>query len=519
MRLSVIGIVLCIACAHIAQGQTFSAGPDVTICSGSGALIGLEGQVVDPSWCIHWSPEAGLDDPRSARPKATPKNTLVYTVTVLTEDWEHITTDEVTVTVGFGGIKFTPPYLFQGSDATVQSELTINPDDAEVTWSITGESLGCEINAETGEITPGDEFGTITVRATKVEDTNCFAEETIEINEGVKDVTARDVAHPGRIAKGNRDTLYLIGENHAIITAVPNASGFPQGYPIWHDDGSQDVIVLPPGTVTHHANLGGLLDVTHRFVAGSSPGFKPSVTVISYNSTETVIDLSPLVNALTDKVKEVNDRLKEVIGKKFPQVPNLNVEVNVASFKYKKAPAEKYNDPGWGYKYTVEAGGTLALSGRLYHPAFTQVFDVDLLGISAGTELYLEPIFEASLVGAAIKDPSKQNPDWTFLDNFKANMTGGIRGVYNVVGTAAGYSLEGGFSLISKLAFDFNFNANNGKLTLKITFSPMQGKTKLLVERYIDPKNKWTFFDYTIDLINKRVSPEYLIYDFGAQDE
>ncbi len=497
------------------RAQFYSAGPDKTICSGTGAYLGTN--VTIPSgWCIHWTPEAGLDDPTSARPLANPKQTTVYTVTVLTESWHQISTDDVKVTVGFGGIKFQPPYLNQGSDETSHATVTINPGNVPVEWSIQGDALGCTINSMTGDITPGDQYGKITVRATNQEDQDCYADETIEINEGARDITARDATHPGRIAREGKDTLYIVGESSAIITAIPNETGFSPGSPVWYDDGDPNTLTLPPGTTTYTDNLS--LSGEHHFIAGSEPGYNPKVIVIALNSDEFQIDVSPIVSLITSKIEEINNKIKAKIAKKFPSVPNLNVEVNLASLKYKKSKVEKYNDPGWANKYVFEAGGSLALSGRIYHPQFTQIFDISVIGIYAGTELYLEPYFEASLVGMVQKDPSKEDPGWTFINPVKANLTGGIRGVFNVVGTATGYSIEGGFSLNAEVGIDFTFNPLNGELRIKITVAPLQGITKVLIERYVDPKRKWTFFNYTVDLMDKWTSPDYLIFDFGAQN-
>jgi hypothetical protein len=508
---SLLSIFIVFGFTYSSIGQ-FSAGPDKTICSGTGAHLGIPTQTIPETWCVTWSPAESLDDPHSVLPHASPKITTVYTVTVLTDDWQSVITDEVKVTVGFGGIKFTPPHLYQGSDLTVMAQATINPDNDEVTWSIQGESLGCMIDPSTGVITPGAEYGTITIRATKTEDMDCFAEETIDINEGVKDVTAHDATHPTRIAKDGVDTLYLIGESQYVVTAIPNASGFSPGTPLWYNDGTDDAIVPGDGLVT----IAGGLDTEHHYTAGSEDaGHLPKVIIVKYNSDEFTIDISPLVNELTNKVEEINKKLKEKIGKKFPSVPNLSVEANVAQIKYKRSRAEKFNDPGFDYKYTFEAGGNIAVSGKLYHPAFTQLFDLSIIGITAGTELYLEPYIEASLVGAVTKDPSKEDPTWTFINPVKANATGGVKGVFNVVGTGAGYSLEGGFSLNAEFGADLTFNPLNGELKIKFTLAPLQGVTKVLIERYVDPKKKWTFFNYTVDLIDKWNSPEYLLYNFG----
>jgi hypothetical protein len=224
-------------------------------------------------------------------------------------------------------------------------------------------------------------------------------------------------------------------------------------------------------------------------------------------------------------LKWVNDAIKAKIAKRYPQVPNLNIEVNILAFKYKQSKVEKFNDPGWDYKYTVEAGGSLKLSGRIPHPQFSFIWHFpDILpnwhdsigGFSIGSELYVEPYFELTMSGAAVKDPSKEYAGWTMLSNpIKISATGGIRGVFNVVATGAGYSVEGGFLVAAELTADLLFYLTTGELKVKFTLTPLQGNTKVLIEKFIEPKQKWTVFDYTVDLIDKIVSPEFEIYDFG----
>lgn len=500
------------------HAQWFSAGPDVTICSNTGALIGQEGQLVHPTWCIQWSPVEGLDDPKSARPKATPKNTTIYTVTVLDENWEHIATDDVKVTVGFGGIKFSPPFLQQGSDETSQATVTINPGNDEVTWSIIGEALECQIDSESGEITPGNEFGKITVRATKTSDEECFTEETIEINEGARDVTARDATHPGRIAKEDRDTLYLIGESTAIITAIPNAGGFTSGSPYWYDDGSGYSVVPADGQAVYMANLGSILAEEQHFSAGPEPNFKPRVVVIKQLPEEQVIDLAPIISAFTSKLDDLNEKLTAKLKKKFPELPSFDVSVNLGSFSYKRSNVEKYNDPGWGWKYEIVVGGSIGLSGQIHHPAFTKAFGIEEFGIAFGTDLYLEPFFDIGVSGSVSKDASSENPNWVFLNPVQASVGGGVRAVFEIFGSASGYTLFGGFQLQTSVGASFSFDLTNGELKGKLTINPLQGSTKVTLERFIDPKKKYTFFDHTVDLIDKIETPETIIFDFGAQN-
>ena len=153
----------------------------------------------------------------------------------------------------------------------------------------------------------------------------------------------------------------------------------------------------------------------------------------------------------------------------------------------------------------------------MYYPPWTGTIEEEGLDFVLGSELYIEPYFETSLTGSVIKDPSKEDSGWTASNPIKSTTTGGIRGVFNVYGQSSGYKVTGGFSLASEISADVLFYLTNGKLTLKFTVAPLQGNTKIVVEHQVDPKWKYSFFDYTVDLFDKWVSPEFELYDFGAQ--
>ncbi|HZV70614.1 MAG TPA: hypothetical protein VFG10_13765 [Saprospiraceae bacterium] len=496
------------------KAQLFNAGPDRTICSETGVDLGTNAEIPS-SWCITWSPKEGLDDIHSARPHANPKKDTKYIATVLTDSWESISTDEVLITVGFGGIKFNPPYLNQGSTQTVQATVTINPANEAVTWAFDGDSLGCMLNKMTGVIGPGSEYGTIKIKAFKTDHPACQATETIDINEGVKDLTARDANHPGRIAKSGSDTLYLVGEHDYIVTAIPNENGFPPGLPAWYNDQSGHAVIPEDGDASY---TGSVFAEDHYSGGSAAAGYQPKVVIKRFPGDEAPVDLSPVIEAFTERISEVNDKITELIHKKFPQAPSLHVDVNVGSITYKTGKAEKYNNPGWDNKYTVEVGGTLALSGRVNHPQFTQMFDGLIIDFHAASELYLEPFFEASLTGSVNKDPSTDNPNWTLINPIKASVGGGIRGVFTVMASTLGYGIQGGFSLTSKIGFDLTFDLTNGEMKFQTTINPLQGNTKVVISHVVDPKKEWTVFDYTVDLLDKWTSQEYLLFDFGAQN-
>lgn len=84
------------------------AGADTTVCAGESVRLTASGM----TGSYRWTPTAGLDDPTSATPLATPDVTTVYTVTV-TSAGGCTATDSVTVTV------LPLPAVDAGPDVTI----------------------------------------------------------------------------------------------------------------------------------------------------------------------------------------------------------------------------------------------------------------------------------------------------------------------------------------------------------------------------------------------------------------
>jgi hypothetical protein len=81
------------------------AGPDTQISrGGSTMLAGSFSGGIGP-FTVAWTPATGLSDATSATPTASPEETTTYTLTVTdTGDGNRTATDEVTITVGGGGL-------------------------------------------------------------------------------------------------------------------------------------------------------------------------------------------------------------------------------------------------------------------------------------------------------------------------------------------------------------------------------------------------------------------------------
>lgn len=58
-----------------------NAGPDITVCEGSGKM--LDGDVSGSNFSFEWTPADGLDDPTALKPTASPSMTTTYTLTAM----------------------------------------------------------------------------------------------------------------------------------------------------------------------------------------------------------------------------------------------------------------------------------------------------------------------------------------------------------------------------------------------------------------------------------------------------
>ncbi len=184
------GIMLLLAAQEIHAQNFFSngqanAGPDTTICLGSSVTLG-EGSA-DPTYCYHWEPATGLDNPNSLHPNASPTSTTNYTLYVTGPNFSFKDSDAVTVSVvEIKNMTFNPSQVPVNSTTT--ASVTTVPSGRQIEWSIEGPNLGCSINSSTGVITAGNQGGTITVRAADVlfkqMGIDCYTEETLCIGDG-----------------------------------------------------------------------------------------------------------------------------------------------------------------------------------------------------------------------------------------------------------------------------------------------------------------------------------------------
>lgn len=446
------------------------AGPDQTICDQMSVQIGTTGS---GSYCYSWSPETGLSDPHSPAPSANPDATTTYTLTVTSSDFSFRGTDQVTVTVTVGEVTFSPDYLIP--DGASQAQASVSgaiPPGETLAWSIQGSSLGCTIDPNFGLITAGMQFGTITVRAT-LDPSGCYNEAELEVNGAVKDVTAEDPDHPGRIAHAG-ETLSLVGHNNAKITAIPaDGSSFPPDYPKWGGN-------PPDGTVMFTDN--SALD--ESFTAGDK-----TVNVERLQDLSNSVGLENFVGAGT--IINLRDKLKF----NSPTGASLSVSFDAGNSNFMASRAEKYMDPGWDNKYELVLGVRGEIVGRITHPAFSGSFSI--LGQDIAVwELYAETGIGLGVTGGAEKDPSVAMNKW------RGTITGTATGRFQV-----GYYV---FANISIIQLEGDLNASTSifasarlagcTLQNKYGWGGIVGNVSLTV--YTDPNDPFVNYLGTVNLID-----------------
>jgi len=123
--------------------------------------------------------------------------------------------------VEVSNVAFSPTELYADGTSTSQAYATITPPGRPIVWSIQSvDPLGCTINPSTGVITAGTTTGTITVRATDLELSNCYDEAIININNVDIGVDIDTPSFPAYIEFGN--TLQLDCTPSGVLTGSYN---------------------------------------------------------------------------------------------------------------------------------------------------------------------------------------------------------------------------------------------------------------------------------------------------------
>lgn len=480
------------------QGTDY-AGPDKTACQGNGANIGNPnpGDV-----CYTWDKADGLNpnDIHSTNPLVTPNFTTTYTVNVVGDNFTFNTTDQVVVSVDFGGLVITPEYINLLSPPANQATATLTINNFAgggadpILWSIENAgSTGCTID-QSGVISNCIESGTVTVKATNQNSPACVARKQLEINGGVKDVTAKDNGNPGRIAHHN-ETLYLIGPatpgpaGTVTFTAVPNEnSSFPEGEPQWSGP-----LMPPPGSevqwVTDALSLG-----TYAESAGNLDPKNVTVEVIGPDEVSITLGINTgLVQTLVDKIKG-NAKTKEEDA--FCSDPFSIDLPGAISASYKSSNAVKFQDPGYDTKKEVAIDiPTISVTGCMYFPCCTGgakfgpvfVYYFTYFGASLGLTLNV----------ATAKDPSASaDPKWV-LSNLSAAVAGkleaGVRmesefaengGIIVGANISTECKLEGRYvSNPDRLEWNASWGGLVGKVSATIWYGTMDGALEVAFQK------------------------------------
>jgi|WetSurMetagenome_2_1015567.scaffolds.fasta_scaffold70723_2 hypothetical protein len=339
------------------------AGPDKNICEGAGTTLGLDS--APNNYCYNWSPSTGLSSTTDKRPMAHPDKTTEYTLVAIGPNFSNKVVDKVKVTVETGGVVLTPTYTQPDSSVNQShAHLTIKTAGVTYKWSIVGDDKGCQINENTGNISYCHQIGDVKVRVKDADNPDCFADGTLRVNVGVKELFAIDNANPTRKAS-NGDTLHLVGINAVKLKAIPNSGeSFGDDQPDW--TGST---VLPPNP--------------HDAEWVNDAGTPTSLTITAgqknvYVSRETTGEIS--AGVIAQSLSTIFNRLKELVkptpgltpgntfdpGQTTACLP-FSAEI-IPTISYKKAPVNRKDSPKSGYAWTIEGDIKAEITGRVCFP-------------------------------------------------------------------------------------------------------------------------------------------------------
>lgn len=297
------------------QANVEWAGPDRESCGEKGVQLGVSTPC--PGCCFLWSNAEDLDFADVQNPIARPQKDITYTVTVTNEKLAWRKVDEVKVELSFGEIHFVPDHLEQGTEEIVLAKLQKNTANVATTWSIQGEELGCTItpspNYNIASLAAGDEYGNIKVRVHKSTDPECYFEETLPVNNGVKDLRVEDLNNPGRFATTDQ-TLYLVSNDpldwKAKLIAIPNEGGFADGSPIYKPDFNTPNTPLSGEDEQIVEGIATIFGDQDNYLAGDFPDFDPHVSVIRKIPVETPSGLPALAQNIYNFWQDLENRFE-----------------------------------------------------------------------------------------------------------------------------------------------------------------------------------------------------------------
>lgn len=121
-------------------------------------------------------------NPEYLLPPTPAPHTITFTVEVTDADGFKCSDEVVITVVELKEVTFSEDFLPADGTSTVTAMVMTVPTGRTVTWSIEGTNLGCTINSTTGVVTAGMTSGTIKVRATDMQLTDCHVEAELCVN-------------------------------------------------------------------------------------------------------------------------------------------------------------------------------------------------------------------------------------------------------------------------------------------------------------------------------------------------
>lgn len=467
------------------------AGPDTSVCASGNAI-----QIGNPSapneYCYVWRNADGLNESQkySKTPTVNPNFPTHYDVDVIHPNFGQKETDRVFVDVKFGGIAFDKPFINPGTTSgniNATASLTINPGNVTIKWYITEQTIsgittyftldattGCLIDENTGIITNCQNDGKLTVRARKESEPECNASASIDVNFGVKDIIASDLANPGRKAHSGQ-TLYIIKSTNNSATTVGSkfeaisndGSPFPAGLPEFQTTGP--VPFTHPGTNPWEKTMEDLgnYSVSH-LLPNNSIERTVFVNVIGEDKQVNTYTLSlELISNFVEAIKSGKSiDLGNVQQFAFCAAPfGFSTSAN-PSAEVEKVKVGKYNDPLWGEKTTVKLKLPGAkIEGCVLFPCCT--YPLELFGYGGSIYTYFGAGISIGADLKATKDPSNSNPNWQ--PELNISVTGeaklGVR-VQFLLGTLVGVLGEATLETSMKMTGIMNGSDIKGKIDL-----------------------------------------------------
>ncbi len=481
------------------------AGPDVTICQGVGAELGVAS--APNEYCYTWSPAAGLSNIHDKRPLAQPDKTTEYTLVAIGPNFTNKVVDQVKVTVATGGVTVAPSYTKPDSTANqALAHLTSKPPGATIEWSIQSpDHLGCEIDPTTGKISYCHQSGDITIRATIVGDEDCYAEGPFRVNVGVKEVIAIDPTHPLRKAM-NGDTLHLVGHNGVMLKAVPNdGESFGADQPDW----TGSTVMPSSNFVSEWSDDAGsptFLDITaggkHVYVSRDAAN-EETFGGVSHT-------LTTLLTRLKEYVKPSDAVTKGYSFEAYQTSACKPLDMGFDhNLSYKVSPVDKFNSPQKGVKKSVEGEINYSLTAKVcFPPPYSSVpnpvfmYSTYILGSGTGK----------LTMGASKDESTAVLPTWS-IDalNFSGEIKIGVGGEAGILFPGDIFGIEGSLFGGVVIGLDPDFSAQAVKTVIKVEPLIIEGAFRVW---YLNPDNKVLELSGKYNLLDPLQSDPFTTIDF-----